>query len=153
MLAYAVILTHEGYACVFWQDYYNWGLGQAGSRSGIEALVRIHEDHAGGATSVLYCDDNLYIMQRKDVNAQRGLIFVMNNRGEGWNGAWVRTRWQNTGFASAAWQGKNDAGVPRERGPKGMGGENFTPRRGGMRFMCRRNEGGSYLGIRKKEER
>jgi len=27
MLAYAFILTHEGYPSVFWQDYYEWGLG------------------------------------------------------------------------------------------------------------------------------
>jgi alpha-amylase len=30
MLAYAFILTHQGYPCVFWQDYYTWGLGLAG---------------------------------------------------------------------------------------------------------------------------
>jgi len=26
VLAYAFILTHEGYPCVFWQDYFNWDL-------------------------------------------------------------------------------------------------------------------------------
>ena len=29
MLAYAFILTHEGYPSVSWQDYYNWGPAQA----------------------------------------------------------------------------------------------------------------------------
>ena len=28
LLAYAFILTHEGYPCVFWQDYFNWNLAQ-----------------------------------------------------------------------------------------------------------------------------
>ena len=30
LLAYAFILTHEGYPCVFWQDYFNWDLAPAG---------------------------------------------------------------------------------------------------------------------------
>jgi hypothetical protein len=82
MQAYAFILTHEGYPCVFWQDYFNWRLGEAWYKSGVAALVRVHEDHAGGETSVLYVDDNLYIMQRSGAGAQKGLIFVMNNRGD-----------------------------------------------------------------------
>src|SRR5439155_18445164 len=81
MLAYAFILTHEGYPCVFWQDYYTWELGQEGSKSGIAALVRLHEDYAGGPSSVLYIDDDLYIMQRSGWGSQKGLIFVLNNRG------------------------------------------------------------------------
>ena len=33
LLAYAFILTHEGYPCVFWQDYFNWNLAQEGNPS------------------------------------------------------------------------------------------------------------------------
>jgi len=29
LLAYAFILTHGGYPCVFWQDYFNWDLARA----------------------------------------------------------------------------------------------------------------------------
>ena len=88
-MAYAFILTHEGYPCVFWQDYYTWGLGRPrGEHHGIAALVKVHEDHAGGATSVLHVDDDLYIMQRSGIDAQSGLVFVMNNRGRAWNGHW-----------------------------------------------------------------
>jgi alpha-amylase len=131
MLAYAFILTHEGYPCVFWQDYYNWGLGQPGYKSGIEALVKIHEDNAGGETSVLYCDDNLYIMQRSGINAQKGLIFVMNNRGDAWNGTWVQTKWKNAKFVPAAWRGRDDSGIPREQWTKEDGwGEFYAPPRG-----------------------
>lgn len=131
MLAYAFILTHEGYPCVFWQDYYTLNLGIAGEQSGIAALARVHEDHAGGETSILYVDDNLYIMQRGGVGAQKGLVFVMNNRGEAWNGAWVRTQWNNTRFVPAAWRGRDNAGIPREQVTQGNGwGEFYAPPRG-----------------------
>lgn len=131
MLAYAFILTHEGYPCIFWQDYYNWGLGQEDNKSGIAALVKIHEDHAGGTTSVLYVDDDLYIMQRNGFGGQKGLIFVMNNRGDGWNGAWVRTKWRNTKFVPEAWSGHNDAGIPQEKWTQRDGwGDFWAPPRG-----------------------
>jgi alpha-amylase len=131
MLAYAYILTHEGCPCVFWQDYYNWELGQAGYKSGIEALVRIHEDHAGGATSVLYVDDNLYIMQREGFGSQKGLIFVMNNRGDAWNGGQVRTKWNSTRFIPAAWRGRDDVSIPGEQWTRDDGwGEFYAPPRG-----------------------
>ncbi|HXH86010.1 MAG TPA: alpha-amylase domain-containing protein [Nitrospira sp.] len=130
MLAYAFILTHEGYPCVFWQDYYNWGLAREGDRSGIAELVRIHEAHAGGSTSVLYVDEDLYIMQRGGWGDQRGLIFVLNNRGE-WNGGWVGTQWKGTRFIPAAWRGRDDAGIPAEKTTRGDGwGEFWAPPRG-----------------------
>lgn len=60
MLAYAYILTHEGYPCVFWQDYFNWGLAKEGQCSGIAALVKVHEEYAGGSTDILYCEMMTY---------------------------------------------------------------------------------------------
>jgi len=65
---------------VFWQDYFNWELAAEGFSSGIAALVRLHEQYAGGATNILFCDDDLYIMQRKGNEQQQGLVFVLNNR-------------------------------------------------------------------------
>jgi alpha-amylase len=131
MLAYAFILTHEGYPCVFWQDYYSWGLGRSGEQNGIAALVRVHEDHAGGETAVLHVDDNLYIMQRSGFGAQKGLILVMNNQGDAWNGTWVETQWKNTRFVPAAWCGKGDVVAPREQWTKEDGwGEFYAPPRG-----------------------
>ncbi len=114
MLAYAYILTHEGYPCVFWQDYYAWGLGRPGKEDGIAALVRAHEDHAGGETAVLHVDDDLYVMMRKGHGAQNGLVFVMNNRGDAWNKAWADTQWKNRKFVPIAWGGKNDVKNPGE---------------------------------------
>jgi len=114
MLAYAFILTHEGYPCVFWQDYYTWDLGEEGLASGIAALVRLHEDYAGGPTSVLHLQNDLYIMQRDGYEQQKGLILVLNTRAD-WQGAWVQTQWRNTTLVPLAWRGKNDAGIPQKK--------------------------------------
>jgi alpha-amylase len=130
ILAYAFILTHEGYPCVFWQDYFNSGLGQEGSTSGIAALVRVHEIYAGGSTSILYVDDDLYVMQRSGYGNQKGLVFVLNNQGN-WNGTWVQTQWTNRVFSPAAWRGKDDLGIPPEVQTQDTGwGEFKAPPRG-----------------------
>ncbi len=131
MLAYAFILTHEGYPCVFWQDYYTWGLEKPGEKDGIAALVAAHEEHAGGETAVLYVDDHLYVMQRNGFDRQKGLIFVLNNRGDAWNGAWVRTKWPNTAFVPIAWHGRDDAHEPQgQRTQEDGWGEFYAPPRG-----------------------
>jgi alpha-amylase len=129
MLAYAFILTHEGYPCVFWQDYYTWGLALPGEVSGIDALIHVHEDHAAGATQILYCDDDLYIMQRPGWQNQRGLVLVLNNRGS-WNGAGVMTQWPNTNFSPVAWRG-DDLGQPQAKRTGADGSADFwAPPRG-----------------------
>jgi len=114
LLAYAFILTHEGYPCIFWQDYFNWNLAQEGNRNGIAALIQVHEKYAGGGTSILYVDDDLYVMQRDGYGGQRGLVLVLNNRGT-WNGVWVQTRWIDTLFSPEAWSGSNETGVPADK--------------------------------------
>lgn len=130
LLAYAFILTHEGYPCVFWQDYFNWGLAQEGKRSGIAALVEVHERHAGGPTRVLHVEDDLYVMQREGTGPQGGLIFVLNNRST-WNGTGVRTKWTGRRFVAAAWWGRDDTGVPGEQwSDTGGWGEFWAPPRG-----------------------
>jgi alpha-amylase len=145
MLAYAYILTHEGYPCVFWQDYYNWGLAQSANESGIDALVRIHESNAGGATEVLHVDDNLYIMQRTGARAtpgtqpaaspQKGLVFVLNNTAT-WNGAAVQTHWPNTLFRPAAWRGHGNTDIPEPKTTGGDGSADFwAPPRGYVVYL------------------
>jgi alpha-amylase len=130
MLAYAFILTHEGYPCIFWQDYFNWDLAQENNKSGISALIKIHNDFAGGSTSILYVDDDLYIMQRNGWGDQKGLIFVLNNRGN-WNGKQVFTQWKNTRFVPLAWRGKDDLGIPDEKYTGDNGSADFwAPPRG-----------------------
>jgi len=114
MLAYAFILTHEGYPCVFWQDYFTWNLAQPGSPGGIDALIHVHERYAGGMTHNLFVDDDLYIMQRTGAGNQPGLVFVLNNRGS-WNGTQVKTQWRNTRLVPVAWHGRDDSGRPQEK--------------------------------------
>src|SRR5436309_4000098 len=114
LLAYAYILTHQGYPCVFWQDYFNWNLAEPNTQNGIEALIKVHEQNAAGPAQVLHSDDDLYIMQRAGTGDQSRLIFVLNNRST-WNGTWVQTRWNNTRLVPAAWRGRDDLSMPQEK--------------------------------------
>ncbi len=138
LLAYSYILTQEGYPCVFWKDYYNYSLGMDGTPHGIAALVRAHQGYAGGASEVLHVDDDLYIMQRTGHGDLPGLIYVLNNRGLGWNGAWVKTRWQNTTFVPAAWWSRTDLHRPGDQttSPDGSG-QFFAPPRGYVVYVPR----------------
>jgi len=111
ILAYAFILTHEGYPCVFWQDYFNYNLAMAGTPNGIEALVYLHEKYAGGKTNVLLCDSDLYIMERTGSATQRGLLFVLNNS-DAWSGKNVKTQWPLKQFIPLAWNGHNTNTAP-----------------------------------------
>jgi alpha-amylase len=115
LLAYSFILTHEGYPCVFWQDYYNWGLAKEGTPNGITALVKVHETLAAGATNILWVDDDLYIMQRTGGDGKPGLVFVLNNRGERWNGTWVLTQWRNVDFQPVAWWSSQPIATPHNQ--------------------------------------
>lgn len=112
LLAYSFILSHEGYPCVFWKDYFNYGLALAGTLNGIDALVAAHQKYAGGGTQILWLDDDLYIMQRTGYAEKSGLIYVLNNRGDRWNGAWVTSQWQNVEFNPVAWWSKVDLNPP-----------------------------------------
>ncbi len=109
LLAYSFILTHEGYPSVFWMDWYNFSLAKTGTPNGIAALVSAHEQHAGGTTQVLYTDDNLYVMQRTGASGAPGLIYVLNNLGDAWNGALVQTQWSNVQFQPVAYGGYDNS--------------------------------------------
>jgi len=112
LLAYSYILTHEGYPCVFWHDYFNYNLALDDTPNGIAALVRAHEKFAGGATQTLWLDDNLYIMQRTGYEDKPGLIYVLNNHGGDWRGALANTQWTNASFEPVAWWSKIDMARP-----------------------------------------
>jgi alpha-amylase len=113
MLAYSFILTHPGYPCIFWRDYFDFDMAQTGNKSGIDALILIHEQYAGGKSDILYVDDDLYILQRGGFNYQKGLIYVLNKNESGWNGRRIHTQWKNTEFMPLAWRGTNDLSVPQ----------------------------------------
>jgi alpha-amylase len=112
LLAYSYILTHEGYPCVFWKDYFNYNLALRDTPNGIDALVRAHEKYAGGGTQTLYLDDTLYIMQRTGHDEKPGLIYVLNNRGDNWNGRLVTTRFFGRSLQPVAWWSKTDSARP-----------------------------------------
>ncbi len=70
-------------------------------------------------------------MQRSGIGAQKGLIFVMNIRGDAGNEAWVGTQWNNTKFVPVAWRGRDGARIPQEQQTQGDGrGEFSAPPRG-----------------------
>jgi len=112
LLAYSYILTHEGYPCVFWQDYFNYDLALDDTFNGIAALVRAHEKYAGGNMQTLWLDDYLYIMQRTGYGDKPGLIYVLNNHGDNWRGGLVSTKWINASFEPVAWWSKFDMARP-----------------------------------------
>lgn len=124
LLAYSFILTHEGYPSVFWMDWYTFGLAKTGTANGIAALIAAHERYAGGSTQVLYADDNLYIMQRTGASGQPGLVYVLNNRGDGWNGTTVQTQWSRVRFEPAAYGG-NDTSRPEGKTTSADGRADF----------------------------
>ncbi len=120
MLAYAYILTHEGYPCVFWKDYFTYGLAETAKPSGIERLVRVHESHAGGGTNFLYVDDILYIMERTGNDSQSGLLFALNNSGNVLK-QWVSTSLRGNTLQSLAWRGKDVELTPPDITPDAGG--------------------------------
>lgn len=138
LLAYSYILTHEGYPCVFWKDYFNYGLALAGTPHGIEALARVHETLAGGRTQTLWLDDDLYIMQRTGHGDAPGLVYVLNNRGE-WHGNWVTTQWPNVEMVPVAWWSGRDLNQPSSQRTSPNGSAQFwAPPRGYVVYAPRR---------------
>ncbi len=115
LLAYSYILTHEGYPCVFWKDWFRDGLGREGTPNGIAALVQAHERYAGGGTRILWLDDDFYVMERTGYGGQPGLVYALNNRGDHWNGARVTTAWRRTNFRPVAWWSPIDQGRPADQ--------------------------------------
>jgi len=112
MLAYACILTHEGYPCVYWKDWFVYGLGEPGKPGGIERLARLHESHAGGGTNVLYVDDLFYVMERSGADNQPGLVFTLNNSGGSLKQR-VKTCFRGQTLQALAWRAKVAPAAPQ----------------------------------------
>jgi alpha-amylase len=131
MLAYSFILTHPGYPCIFWRDYYDFDLAQTDNKSGITALINVHENYAGGDSDILYVDDGLYILQRRGYENQKGLIYVLNKDEYSWNGRRVGTQWVKKNFIPLAWRGTNNVDIPNPVSTNGDGrGDFWAPPRG-----------------------
>lgn len=105
-LAYAHMMTHPGYATVWWRDYFYYGL-----KDQINMMLAIRSQLASGGHQILTArgdvhwpgfqptdERNLYIMQRNGIDDQTGLIFAMNKHQDFDIGAWVtniRDDWRN----------------------------------------------------------
>ncbi len=115
LLAYAYVLTHEGSPCVFWKDYFTYGLAKEGTPNGIAALVAAHERYASGETDIIAASDDFYAMLRAGAGANTGLVLALNNRGDRWNGEWVSTRWPNARLVPVAWWSASDLARPDDQ--------------------------------------
>ncbi|WP_420552657.1 alpha-amylase [Tenacibaculum aiptasiae] len=89
MLAYAYILTHEGYPTMFYRDYEEWL-----NKERLNNLIWIHNNLAGGSTTNLYTDNDEYIARRNGHN-NAGLVVYINNANH-WQERWIETNWSNT---------------------------------------------------------
>ncbi len=88
MLAYAYILTHEGYPTIFYRDYEEWL-----DKDKLNNLIWIHNNLASGSTNILYNDNDEYIARRNGFN-NAGIIVYINNSNN-WQERWIETNWSN----------------------------------------------------------
>jgi alpha-amylase len=88
-LAYAYILTHEGYPTLFYKDYEEWL-----DKNKLNNLIWIHNNKATGTTSILYSDNDEYIARRNGYNGNPGLVVYLNNS-DSWQERWIQTNWSN----------------------------------------------------------
>src|SRR5205823_9856758 len=63
LLAYAYILTAEGYPCVFYRDY-STDEGCFGLKPKLDVLIHIHENFAAGATQQRWKDGGVFAFER-----------------------------------------------------------------------------------------
>ncbi|OWP63292.1 alpha-amylase [Hymenobacter amundsenii] len=79
MLAYAYILTREkGYPCVFYKDYYEYGLGAQ-----LKKLMQVRQANAyGAATEYTSVNDaDVYAYSRAGDASHKGLLVLLNDGG------------------------------------------------------------------------
>jgi len=134
-LAYAFILTHEGYPCVFWQDYFNW-TSHSRTIKRHRCADQVHEQNAAGPPQVLFVDDDLYIMQRPGNANQSGLVFVLNNSGD-WKRCVIQTRWNQHAVCSGCLARAPRLGTPQEKRTNDSGGLTSGRLPAAMRFISR----------------
>jgi len=88
--AYAYILTHEGYPCLFYRDYEDWL-----PKAAMNNLLWIRTNYATGNTTQLYLDGDEYIARRNGWGGNPGLVVYINNSNT-WQEKWIPTNWANT---------------------------------------------------------
>lgn len=112
MMAYAYMLTYQGYPCVWWKDYFNYGLATLGGQwgNGIKQLVWVREKlGAGGPTiqNLKTNDGDLLIYSDSAGNSTNpGYIIAINDNANNWRGSWVvagNTFLRNKNLKCYAW--------------------------------------------------
>jgi len=88
-LAYAYILTHEGYPCIFYSDYEG-----SSNQDMLKRLIWVHNNLAGGSTEILHVDTDEYIAKRNGFN-NSGLVVYLNGS-SGKKTMTIQTNWNNT---------------------------------------------------------
>ena len=97
MIGYAFILTYQGYPCIWWKDYYNYGLATLGGEwgNGINQLVWVRGKLAAGSPNIqlLKTDDgDLLIYGSYGYSTSSpGYIVALNDNSSNWLGATVTT--------------------------------------------------------------
>ncbi len=119
ILAYAYILTHEGYPALFYRDYEDWL-----DKNKLNNLIWIHNNLAAGSTTNLWTDNDEYIAKRNGGAGKNGLIVYINNSNS-WKERWVETNWSNRRIkdytGSSSWEPVTQGGrwVKIQAPPKG----------------------------------
>ena len=95
-LGYALILTSEGYPCVFYKDY-STDAGCYGLKPVIDNLIWIHENLASGPTQQRYKDGDVFAYERTGNGDGRDLLVGLNDNGSSSRTVTVQTNfWANT---------------------------------------------------------
>ncbi|HZS23303.1 MAG TPA: hypothetical protein VFA63_20220 [Pseudonocardiaceae bacterium] len=88
LLAYAYILTAEGYPCIFYKDY-STDPGCYGLKTPLDNLIWIHENLASGPTSTRFADQQVIVYERQGF--PNLLVGLNNDPDHGWRTVTVQT--------------------------------------------------------------
>jgi alpha-amylase len=126
LLAYAYILTTEGYPVVFYKDY-STDNGCYGLKHGIDNLIWIHENLANGETAYRWKDPQFVVYER--TGFPNLLVGLNNDMFSGWKTVTVQTGFgpnahlhDYTGRAGDVWtdgNGKVRMGIPPNNNGQG----------------------------------
>jgi alpha-amylase len=97
MMAYAFILTYQGFPMIWWKDYYDYGLASLGGQwgNGIKQLVWVRGKLGGAAPQIELLKtndgDDLIYGSKGYSTTSPGYIVVINDNASSWNGSTVTT--------------------------------------------------------------
>lgn len=97
MMAYAFILTYQGYPMIWWKDYFNYGLAGLGGQwgNGIKQLVWVRGKLGGSGPQIELLKTNdgdcLIYGSKGYSSTSPGYIVVINDNASAWKGYTVTT--------------------------------------------------------------